>query len=587
MPEVNIVAYADKYWDIQNYTDVGRETYLYAGGVFTKFDALTIRYKAFIGFDTLSIPDILAKKIISAKAYIYITNTTSNILRWRYSNADIDEDGHDGSTGTTGSLPDYIELSGGGKWYELNVKTQIERSLEFSPIKKLNLCLHIAEYEQDPLSSDSGVVTISSRESANKPYLVVIYEDLPPNPPTNLSPASETKLNDQVIRFSWAHNPTQTGDTQSKFDLQWSSNGGETWNTISQNTTNQYYDMLANVLPVGNIIWKVKTYSANNFVSEYSQQISFISAGKPAAPVVTKPVSPATVSRPVIEWTASGQVAYEAQVLQGVNTIWGSGETASTSSSVQVVTDLQDNTTYIVRVRIKNQYDLWSDWATLEFTVDFESPNVPNFDITRNYVRGSIRISISNPVPDSAGGFKYNEVLRREQYGIWIKIASNVARDGIYEDCALKSGQVYEYKVRTIGAYGFADSVAKLTGIKLKCPQLASVSDPSLYIDLKYNVKRRINLVKEFASQKFAGRVKPVTEFGEHEDFGIALSATLKDESAYDSLMKLVRSGRTLLYRDHKGRKVYCTVGTLDIEESKKYWNVSFSIAEESHMEEV
>ena len=86
---------------------------------------------------------------------------------------------------------------------------------------------------------------------------------------------------------------------------------------------------------------------------------------------------------------------------------------------------------------------------------------------------------------------------------------------------------------------------------------------------------------------QFAGREKAVAEFGESKDLGIAMSFVIKDIEDIDTLMALVESGETLLYRDNRGRKIYCTIGGLDIDEERKYWTVSFAIAEVSHQEGV
>lgn len=580
MPEVNINAVKDKYYDYSTFTGYGTGTTLLVGSK-TSFNKG--KYWANLAFDLSSIP--ANKKVTAAQLYVYVATISGSGTKNLYAmGADDFSETSDSIIISPFGLTNIV-LGAQGQYYAIDITAIAQQGYSSGACY---MALGAAADLDTVVAGDIPAYTINSREnSANKPYVKITYEDLPPNPPTNLAPASETKLNAQVIRFSWNHNPTQSGDTQSKFDLQWSSNGGSTWNTVSQNTSNQYYDMPVNTLPAGDIVWRVRTYSAAGLASEYSAQAAFVSAGKPNAPVVTKPISPSNVSRPVIEWASSGQVAFEAQVLLGTNAVWGSGESTSTALSIQVAADLQDDTSYTARVRIKNQYNIWSDWATRAFTVNFDSPNVPVMDITRDYGRGSIRIGINNPSPDGTGGFRYNEVFRRELEGEWIRIASGIARDGIYEDCAQVSGKVYEYKARAIGTYGFSDSVAKITDIKLRCSQLSSISDTSLYVDLKYNAKRKISLVKEATSQKFAGRPKPVTDFGEHEDMIVALSATIKDKEEYEKLMKLVGSGQTLLYRDHKGRKIYCTTGTLDIDEGKKYWDVSFSITEESHIEEV
>jgi len=426
----------------------------------------------------------------------------------------------------------------------------------------------------------------SNRAATNKPYIELVYEDVAPSPPTIISPKSETKRNNEAIRFEWQYQ-SEANDTQTKFDLQWSSNGGQTWNTITQSTSNGYYDMPANTLPVGDIVWKVRTYSADGLVGEYSDQAAFVSAGKPDTPVLTLPNAIENTSKPTIAWTGAGQVMYQAQVLQGETIVWNSGEVASTAEQVQVGADLADNTSYTAKVRIKNQYDLWSDWATKAFTVDFELPNKPAFEIVKDLVRASVRLTIANPAPDGAGGFAHNDIYRRKVNGTWIRIATGIERDGIYEDCAMASSQPYEYMIRTIGTFGYMDSDIKYADIRVRNSQLASISDKDICVPLIYNPQRNISLGMGRTLMQFAGREKPVAEFSEHVDFGLALSFVVKDIEDIDTLMALVESAETLLYRDNRGRKIYCTIGSLDIDEERKYWTVSFAIAEVSHQEGV
>jgi hypothetical protein len=278
---------------------------------------------------------------------------------------------------------------------------------------------------------------------------------------------------------------------------------------------------------------------------------------------------------------------YQAQVLLISTIVWDSGEVAAITGQAQIGTALADNTNYTAQVRIKNQYDLWSDWATKTFTVDFEVPNKPSISIIEDLTRYSTRINISNPTPDSAGGFAYNEIYRREVGGEWIRIATNIARNSTYEDCTIASGQLYEYKVRTIGTYGYIDSDTKFSKTKIKNPQIASLTDKTLYVSLMYDPKRNISIGLERTLMSFAGRTQPVAEFGEHIDRGYALEFVVESLTKINALIEIVESAETLLYRDSRGRKVYCTVESLEIEELKKYWHVSFSIAEVSHQEAV
>jgi len=60
-----------------------------------------------------------------------------------------------------------------------------------------------------------------SRENTNAPVLRVIYEDVPPDKPTLISPIGEYKDSNSIIRFEWQYN-SSVGGTQKAFELQWS-----------------------------------------------------------------------------------------------------------------------------------------------------------------------------------------------------------------------------------------------------------------------------------------------------------------------------------------------------------------------------
>lgn len=577
MPTVNIVAFADKYAThrsiptegyVVNPPYITGDTNIFAGRTAGDTRDYAI---AFLAFDLSSLPSNVIIDYAKIHFNVAPNEETDRNAKYGICSSFIED------LETPASYDYNISFVVQDSWNELDITS--EAISKYNDNKKLYYCF----------SGSTSVYLMYSRRSTNVPstvpYLEVSYTPRV-QAPTNLSPASEIKMNDQVIRFSWTYTP-HTGDSQSKFDLQWSSNGGSTWNTVSQTTSNQYYDMPANTFPVGNIIWRVRVYNQVDIVSEYSEQAAFTSAGKPTTPVLTKPDATENTSTPLIAWTGTGQVMYQAQVLQGETITWDSGEIASTAGQVQVGTALADNTSYTAKVRIKNQYDLWSDWATKAFTVDFELPNKPGIDIIKDLIRYSARITISNPTPDSAGGFEYNEVYRREVDGEWMRIATEVERDSTYEDCAMKSGQPYEYKVRAVGTYGYMDSDVKFSEVKVKDSQLASLTDKSLYVPLRYDPKRTISIGAERALMKFAGRTQAVTEFGEHIDKGIALQFVVESLENVDKLIELVESTETLLFRDGKGRKIYCTVGNLDIEELENYWTVSFAIAETSHQEAV
>lgn len=155
-------------------------------------------------------------------------------------------------------------------------------------------------------------------------------------------------------RFSWQH-IISTGTPQSKADLQWSADG-TTWNTLATVTgKNQYYDVPANKFTSGTKYWRVRTYNTDGTPSEWSEKAEFIAINAPSAPSI---VIQSTGPRPRITWQTSEQEAYQLTLSSG----YASGTVYGTEKAWRSPVYLADGS-YTVRVRVQNQYGMWSEWS--------------------------------------------------------------------------------------------------------------------------------------------------------------------------------------------------------------------------------
>jgi hypothetical protein len=223
----------------------------------------------------------------------------------------------------------------------------------------------------------TGYITIQSREGANPPMLRVIYEDVPPDKPVLKSPIGTFEDSSSIIRFDWDY-VSSVGGTQAKFDFQWSTDNS-TWSAaVTQTTANTYYDMPADTLPAGNVYWRVQTYNEYDEASGYSDSQAFYSIAAPATPGVTVE----SASRPIINWTAeSGQQVYQIQIFNGVTIVYDSSPLPGIVIRTHVVTNFLQDGTYTAKVRVKNQYDLWSAWGETQFIITTTKPSKPNISI--------------------------------------------------------------------------------------------------------------------------------------------------------------------------------------------------------------
>ncbi|WP_225434143.1 DNRLRE domain-containing protein [Peribacillus tepidiphilus] len=431
-----------------------------------------------------------------------------------------------------------------------------------------------------PWDESNGVFTIQHNQA--------------PTVPTNLSPSGGTsKDRASVIRLSWQHNDANF-DPQAKFDLQWRLQGAGTWNTITQATPNQFYDVPANTFPKGTIEWQVRTYDQAGLSSPYSNIQTFVAGDKPATPVITNPTNNSTVAvaRPTVQWSSDGQTAYQVKVYDSAGTklLWDSGAINSTNKAQTVLYDLANNTTYQIQVTIKNADGLWSDAAVSNIAVSYTPPALPVVTTTKG--EGIITISIDNPTPSGTQpNVSYNDLYRRKQgESIWTLIATNIPADASFVDYTPASGQMYEYFVRAWGDNGtYSDSAVVSQSISLKGIWLHEAANPLATLhQFKLVSDRSGNWQPTAAMMQFAGRRLPVAEYDDAEQRTVSVKITLlKDSGDLEALEGLIRSKNTLCYRDARGRKMFCHVFQLPVDDEVYGNTVSLTFEEVSYTEEV
>jgi hypothetical protein len=423
-----------------------------------------------------------------------------------------------------------------------------------------------------------------------------IVHNQAPTAPTGLSPSGVPKDRAAVNRFSWLHNDPNSGDPQSKFDLQWRLQGASTWNTVTQVTTNNYYDMPAGTLPKGTIEWQVRTYDQAGLSSPYSALTVFTAGDKPATPIFVTPADGATVSvsRPTVQWSSDGQTGYEVKVLDatGATTLWTTGQVTSTNKAVTVGIDLENNTGYDIQVLIKNADGLWSTAALSNIMVSYTPPAIPIISIVTSDTVGTITVNIENPIPqETEPSVSYNDLYRKESEStVWERISTNLGNNGSYTDYATSSGQSYDYKVITYGVNEtFRESLPISNFVTLRSIYLHVVSDAK-------NTSKRFLMGEQKASSmwnlnhtfhKFAGRKNLVIDTEDSTDYGVDFTLKLRNTEERKALESIIYSQDVVCYRDSRGRKVFGVFVTFPLED--EFWgeNTNLSLSKIDYREEI
>lgn len=243
---------------------------------------------------------------------------------------------------------------------------------------------------QVAVTANSGVVTTSD-------WVTLSTADATPTA-APLSPVDTVIDGSKDVLFQWQHS-ISTGTAQSKADLQ-KSTDGITWQTLATvNGAARQWTCPAGTLTSSIKYWRVRTYNADGIAGEWSDAAQIVVIAAPTAPnIQIKSTGP----RPSISWQTSEQEAYQVELdgkLSG-GTHYGTDKTWTSPAY------LSDGS-HTVRVRVQNQYGMWSDWGAAALPVT----NTPGASITLS-VQAS---SVADLSWQTSGGYDFYLVYRNEK----------------------------------------------------------------------------------------------------------------------------------------------------------------------------
>ena len=222
---------------------------------------------------------------------------------------------------------------------------------------------------QVAVTANSGVTTPSN-------WMTLSTADATPTA-APLSPVDTVIDGSKDVLFQWQHS-ISTGTAQSKADLQ-KSTDGSTWTTLATVTgAARQWTCPAGTLTSSIKYWRVRTYNADGIAGAWSDAAQIVVIAAPTAPSIQ---IKSTGARPSISWQTSEQEAYQVELdgkLSG-GTHYG---TEKTWTSPAYLTD----GSHTVRVRVQNQYGMWSDWGAAALPVT----NTPGASITLSVQASSV-----------------------------------------------------------------------------------------------------------------------------------------------------------------------------------------------------
>ena len=222
---------------------------------------------------------------------------------------------------------------------------------------------------QVAITANSGVTTTSD-------WVTLSTADATPTA-APLSPVDTVIDGSKDVLFQWQHS-ISTGTAQSKADLQ-KSTDGSTWTTLATVTgAARQWTCPAGTLTSSIKYWRVRTYNADGIAGAWSDAAQIVVIAAPTAPSIQ---IKSTGPRPSISWQTSEQEAYQVELdgkLLG-GTHYGTDKTWTSPAY------LADGS-HTVRVRVQNQYGMWSNWGTAALPVT----NTPGAAITLTVQASSV-----------------------------------------------------------------------------------------------------------------------------------------------------------------------------------------------------
>ena len=417
-------------------------------------------------------------------------------------------------------------------------------------------------------------------ELSNRSYIETVIADCPQIPTVKSPVLGEAVApSGGVVRFSWAHNSSpQSNLPQKGYNLQISGDG-LTWETITATSTNQYADVPIAKIPSGNFYWRVQTIDTDDAPSDYSDQAYAYYGTAPTAPSIVTSVF--TSAKPRLIWTtAFTQTAYKVQILKGATYIVDiTAESSDQFYDIPVA--LENGQQYTVRVSARDEAAHYSAWAEDTITANYIIPTTPSFVLSKK--KDSIDIVISH---NQTGILRYDIYRFAPGDADFIRIGSTTTKK--YKDWSVMDGEV-RYKVIAVSDSGESKGAQQRTTFELTTGWLTPVDDPAHPFEVRYNVQDKYYTDYDVSMMEYAGREKPVAEFGQLAQRSVTVSFATNDKDAYKALERVIRQRKTVLYRNAR-MKMYGVCISPSDQPADYYgmiYNLSFVINEVEHSEVV
>ena len=354
-----------------------------------------------------------------------------------------------------------------------------------------------------------------------------------------------------TVRFAWSYS-IETGSKQTAYEVQIKSDSMD-WKTIASGQGDASEILVgAELIPAGTLQWRVKGANFDGVFSEWSTPATFVAIAAPTMPSLR--VVEAT-PRPVIAWQGAGQQGYEAQIGD-----YYSGVVYGTKKEAKSRLYLPDGTVQ-ARVRIVNEFGLWSEWAEIEFQVANE-PIAGNIVLT---TRGEVDSTLS-----------WNVLANVDAYLVYRNgKLIGTTKNGTYKDRLFLGTADYFVRAVQDGSDFYVDSNVSTAETKTEHVLISKYGGE--WIDLEYSLTATPSVQtttnSEVTLMRYMGRTYPMPEYSPQKSRLYRLNVAFKDmleAAAFEALL-----GELVVVKDQYGNFV---VGVMEsVQKTQTAFFTSFS----------
>ena len=392
------------------------------------------------------------------------------------------------------------------------------------------------------IAYNSGFDTIY----ANKTTSVSLTGDYPII--YNLEPDRLNKNVDSAIAVTFGLN---------EFITRWELTAGE---YSATGTTERTVNFGASTFKKGDNVLTLKVYYVmpynTSIVRTATRTSTFTGYGAPAAPTLDENDLYSTAT-PTITWTSDEQEEYSLEVWDSEEeTLLQSYSEANDTKAITLST-LENETEYVVKLRIKNKYGLYSDYTSKRINTLFNEIVVPDFHL----------ISASSGVQVSIFGlqdinFRSLSVFRKSINSDWVEIAYDCNVEDSVTDYTCPANLELFYKLRVYDMNGaYKDTEVKTTVFKLSAYAFTDIEHHTRHMVIP-GVTIEVEINRNTVHKVYSGQAKPRVFNGIVDYKTIDISMTVRTSDFLETLNFFNNANYYKIFcmRDIRGEKTFAHI---------------------------